>query len=122
MKPTSNEIYPQENRAVHFPKIKIRLRARLALSFAALGLLAAGLFAGAMYLTLRAQILDGLQTSLRQNVAIAALQIDGDAHAALTRPEDADTQTYQQLLQKVKAIQKASGDQFIIYTMRVYSG
>jgi signal transduction histidine kinase/DNA-binding response OmpR family regulator len=94
------------------------LGTKLALANAILLLLVAGTLAVGMYLELRTAQREDLRWRLRDIAGLAAAQIDGDFHAAITAPEDADGPYYEIIARQLASIRDADPDIAQVTTLR----
>jgi signal transduction histidine kinase/CheY-like chemotaxis protein len=94
------------------------LGTKLALANAILLLLVAGTLAAGMYLELRTSQREAVRRRLRDIAALAAAQIDGDYHAAITAPEDADGPYYEIIAHQLASIRGADPDIAQVTTLR----
>lgn len=94
------------------------LRAKLALAFALVSILAVGSTTYFYYQNARAQVVDGIRERLKNSVAIAALQVDAEAHSQLTDPSQEGNPTYLQLKQTLQKIRDAGTNVEFVYTLR----
>jgi signal transduction histidine kinase/DNA-binding response OmpR family regulator len=94
------------------------LGTKLALANAILILLVAATLALGMYLELRMAQRESVRMRLRDIAALAAAQIDGDFHAAITAPEDAEGAHYEILARQLGSIRAADPDIAQVTTLR----
>jgi signal transduction histidine kinase/DNA-binding response OmpR family regulator len=94
------------------------LGTKLALANAILLLLVAGTLALGMYLELRMAQREAVRVRLRDIAALAAAQIDGDFHAAITAPEDAGGAHYEIIARQLGSIRAADPDIAQVTTLR----
>lgn len=94
------------------------LGTKLALANAVLLLLVAATLATGMYRELRTAQREAVRARLHDIVALAAAQIDGDFHAAITAPEDADRPHYQIIAGQLADIQGADPEIAQLITLR----
>lgn len=99
-------------------RITLRLRTKLALGFAFLAVLFVGAAIFILYQNMRAQLRQDVRDRLRDAVAIAALQVDGDQHALLTDPSQEGGELYMQLKRVLQNIRDAGAEYRFVYTMR----
>lgn len=99
-------------------RIFISLRLKLAVSFAMLAILTVGAVSYLSFQNTRKQLDLDIRARLRDAVSIAALQVDGDAHATLTLPEQETTPEYSQLKTVLQKIRDAGTNYRFVYTMR----
>jgi signal transduction histidine kinase/DNA-binding response OmpR family regulator len=98
------------------------LGSKLVLANALLLLLVAGTLAVGMYLELRTTQREALARRLRDIIALAAAQIDGDFHAAITTPADADGPHYEIIARQLATIRGADPDIVQVTTLRLDAG
>ena len=103
-------------------KHELKLRTILSISFALLGILAAGLMLFVMFIIVKNQIRQEISHSIRDIVAVGALQINGDIHAGLKEPEQERSPDYASLQKVLQRIQSAGTDLLYVYTMRYEGG
>jgi signal transduction histidine kinase/CheY-like chemotaxis protein len=94
------------------------LQAKLGLCFSALAVLVSGLATIGLYLLTVDWLRDALRQQIRDAVAIAAVELDGDAFATLTRREQEDEPTYQRLKKELQRIRDAGTGYRYVYTLR----
>ncbi len=99
-------------------RITLRLRTKLALGFAFLAILFVGVVIFTFYQNMRAQLRQDIRDRLRDAVAIAALQVDGDQHALLTDPSQEGGELYMQLKSVLQNIRDTGAEYRFVYTMR----
>jgi methyl-accepting chemotaxis protein len=99
--------------------ISSRLKTRMILAITGIVILASGLLIGVMYLNFKQYAMQSFHQRLRDMVSIAVQQIDGDQHATLVTPDDESSPAYQQIVTRLRAIEKLDGDIDSLYTMRV---
>lgn len=99
-------------------RIKLRLRTKLALGFAFLATVFVGVVIFTFYQNMRAQLRQDVRDRLRDAVAIAALQVNGDQHALLTDPSQEGGELYMQLKRVLQNIRDAGAEYRFVYTMR----
>ncbi len=99
-------------------RIKLRLRTKLALGFAFLATLFVGVVIFTFYQNMRAQLRQDVRDRLRDAVAIAALQVNGDQHALLTDPSQEGGELYMRLKRVLQNIRDAGAEYRFVYTMR----
>jgi methyl-accepting chemotaxis protein len=97
---------------------RITLRSKLILGFAGLALICAGLFCTSIFLYYRSQLRSTLRESLRSQVGISALHLDGDAHARLLSPADKNGADYTRITSQLMAVYHAASGIANPYTMR----
>jgi len=96
----------------------ISLRIKLAFSFALLAILTVGAVSYFSFQNARKQMDADIRARLRDAVSIAALQVNGDMHAALTQPDQETTPEYLQLKATLQKIRDAGTNYRFVYTMR----
>ncbi len=96
-----------------------RLQTQLSICFIILLILISAILTSILYLNFQDRIREDTRDRLRDEVAIAALQIDGDAHNNLTGPGDEGNSNYLQLRSTLQQIRDAGSDIYYIYTMRL---
>ena len=96
----------------------IRFQTKLALTFSALAVLIAAFLLFTLYAHFRTQLRDDLRRRLGDIVAVAALSLDGDAHATLVDPNQEGDATYLRLKQMLQNIRGHATDVRFIYTWR----
>lgn len=94
------------------------LRVKLAIAFALVSILAVGSTTYIYYRNAREQLWQGIRERLINSVAIAALQVDAEAHSQLTDPSQEGNPTYLQLKQTLQKIRDAGTNIEFVYTMR----
>lgn len=94
------------------------LRAKLALGFALLAMLAVGLTTFIYYQNARAQLGQDIRERLRDAVSIGALQVDSVAHSQLTNPSQEGSSNYLRLKKNLQNIRDAGTKVRFVYTMR----
>lgn len=94
------------------------LRVKLAVGFALFSILAVGSTTTIYYRNARTQLRQGIRERLINSVAIAALQVDAEAHSQLTDPSQEGNPTYLQLKQTLQKIRDAGTNIEFVYTMR----
>ncbi len=97
----------------------MRVSTRLALTFASLTILTAGIIIFSLYLFARAQIRQEVRQRLMDTVAAASLAVDADLHANLIDPQQEDTPEYNQVHQSLMDIYYAVENLAYVYTMRL---
>jgi GAF domain-containing protein/HAMP domain-containing protein len=101
------------------PQGTIRLRIRIAFSFAVIGSVVAGIVTLGLLLATRAQILTQIQQRALTAARLTALQQNGDLHSTLREPEDADSVNYLAIKNRLGQIARSDPDITSIYTMRM---
>ncbi len=94
------------------------LATKLAVANALLLLLVAGTLALGMYLELRTAQREDVRLRLRDIAGLAAAQIDGDFHAAISTPEDADGPHYEIIARQLASIRASDPDITHVTTLR----
>ena len=102
------------NRSTRF----LPLRAKLALGFTLLAVLALGLTSYIYYHNTKALLLQDIRERLRDAVSIGALQVDAVAHSQLTNPSQEGQPTYLELKKTLQKIRDAGTDFVFVYTMK----
>jgi len=102
------------NRSTRF----LPLRAKLALGFSLLAVLALGLISYIYYHNTKALLLQDIRERLRDAVSIGALQVDAVAHSQLTNPSQEGQPTYLELKKTLQKIRDAGTDFVFVYTMK----
>jgi len=96
----------------------IKLQTKLSISFSVLAILTSALLTVALYMTVRGQLRENIRERLRNIASVAALQIDGDAHAALTDSAQEGNAAYMKIKRVLQRIRDNSPDIRFIYTWR----
>ena len=96
----------------------MRLQTKLAISSSALAIVTSALLTFALYETIRGQLREDVRERLRNIASIAALQVDGDAHATLTERVQEGNAAYMQIKRALLRIKKNSPNIRYIYTWR----
>ena len=96
-----------------------RLQTRLAFSFAGLAIVSAGIILFVLYMTFQNQLFINLQERLQNIVSIAALNLDGDAHAALINPDQETSEAYFLFKEQLQQIQSTNPDIRSVHTVRL---
>jgi len=107
------------NRLFLTPRGVLRLRFRIALSFALVGLVIAIVMSVSLSYIAGNQALSQIQRRALTTVQLAAVQQDGDLHAQLIGPEDESSETYNLFRNKNMQIMAADPDITSVYTMRL---
>ena len=94
------------------------LRAKLALGFALLFMIAAGLTTFIYYQNARAQLQHDIRERLRDAVSIGALQVDAVAHSQLTDPSQEGGPVYLPLKKALQQVRDAGTNIRFVYTMQ----
>ena len=94
------------------------LRAKLALGFALLFMIAAGLTTFIYYQNARAQLQHDIRERLRDAVSIGALQVDTVAHSQLTDPSQEGGPVYLPLKKALQQVRDAGTNIRFVYTMQ----
>ncbi len=94
------------------------LRAKLALGFALLFMVASGLTTFIYYQNARAQLQHDIRDRLRDAVSIGALQVDGAAHSQLTDPSQEGGPVYLPLKKALQQVRDAGTNIRFVYTMQ----
>jgi GAF domain-containing protein/methyl-accepting chemotaxis protein len=107
------------NRLFLTPKGVLRLRFRIALSFALVGLVIAVIMSVSLSYVASGQVFSQIQRRALTAAQLAAAQQDGDLHAQLVRPEDDNSDAYRLLQSKNTQILASDPDITSVYTMRL---
>jgi signal transduction histidine kinase/DNA-binding response OmpR family regulator len=94
------------------------LGTKLSLANAVLLFVVAGTLAAGMYFELRMAQRQAMRARLLDIVSLAAAQIDGDYHAAITGPGDAETAYYQIIARQLATIRASDPDIVQLSTLR----
>ena len=94
------------------------LRAKLALGFALLFMVASGLTTFIYYQNARAQLQYDIRERLRDAVSIGALQVDAVAHSQLTDPSQEGGPVYLPLKKALQQVRDAGTNIRFVYTMQ----
>ncbi len=100
------------------PRRFLTLQVKLGLCFAAIAVLISGLATVGLYMSTVDWLRDSLRRQIRDAVGIAAINLDGDAFASLTRREQEAQPTFTQLRQQLQHIRDAGANYRYIYTLR----
>jgi methyl-accepting chemotaxis protein len=95
----------------------LRLRYQLSLTFSLLVLATITIISTTMYLQFRRHLLDSSKEQLKRLVTLAAMNIDGEAHATLRVAADEQSEQYLRIKKSMQAIRDSSQVRFL-YTMR----
>lgn len=95
-----------------------KFQTKLALVFSALAISLSSLLVLTLYLNFRAKLRNDLREHLRNLVSMAALTLDGDAHATLTDPNQEGSPTYLQFKRRLQQIRDNATDVRFAYTWR----
>jgi GAF domain-containing protein len=90
----------------------------LAIRFALTGIVASAIVLSIAYFETRGYLFQEKQNKLLAIASNAAMQIDGDDHAALRFSEDSESETYRELQRKSFAIAATDDEIIYVYTMR----
>jgi signal transduction histidine kinase len=96
----------------------IRFQTKLALTLSGLAVLIASFLVLTLYTHFRTQLRQDLRQRLGNIVAIAALSVDGDAHATLVDPGQEGNATYTRIKQALQRIRDHATDVRFAYTWR----
>jgi signal transduction histidine kinase len=96
----------------------MRLQTKLALSFSVLAIVTSALLTFVLYKTIQGQLREDIRERLRNIASIAALQVDGDAHATLTERAQEGNAAYMQIKRVLQRIKNNSPNIHYIYTWR----
>ena len=102
------------NSSSHF----LPLRAKLALGFSLLAMVAVGLTTYIYYQNTKALLLQDIRGRLRDAVSIGALQVDSVAHSQLTNPSQENQPTYLELKKTLQKIRDAGTNFVFVYTLQ----
>jgi len=94
------------------------LKVKLSVSFAMVAIAVSAILTFALYQIVSAQLKEGFRERLRDAVAIAALQIDGDLHASIVRENQYGTLDHLRLKRTLLDIRSQSADFYFVYTLR----
>ena len=92
---------------------------KLALGFAAAAIVVSGILTLALYFNVRSQLRENIEQRLLDTVSIAALQLNGDLHAAVTSPESVKTNSYKKIKGMLQSIRARGADVRNIYTLNI---
>lgn len=98
--------------------ISAKLETKLGIAFSTLAVLISALLTLALYLNVRSRLRQDIRERLRDVVGTAALTIDADAHATLTRRDQEDSPTYARLKLQLQQCRKRATDIRFAYTWR----
>jgi methyl-accepting chemotaxis protein len=96
----------------------VNIRTKLVIAFTALTVFSAAIFIGIIYLYFSHQFFEDFRNTLIDQVSLAALQIDGDAHSKLTNRADQNSQGFAAIRQTLIKIHDAGNGINYPYTMR----
>jgi methyl-accepting chemotaxis protein len=102
----------------HKRGIYLSLQRKLIFNNVILAVLVGLVLSGVTFYSMRSSLKENFRTHLEDMVAVIAHDIDGDAHATLTKPEDSETETYQSMRQMLIDIQDVTRETASLYTMR----
>jgi GAF domain-containing protein/HAMP domain-containing protein len=94
------------------------LRAKLAIGFSVLAMIAVGLTSYIYYQNTKALLLEDIRERLRDAVSIGALQVDAIAHSQLTNPSQEGQLAYMGIKKTLQKIRDAGTNFVYVYTMR----
>ena len=95
-----------------------RIQKKLELGFTALTVTVLALLTVSLFIAARIQMRQHVRKRLRNVVAVAVLQVDGDLHSTLTDASHEDNSTYRQLKTTLQQIRDSSDDFRYVYTWR----
>jgi signal transduction histidine kinase len=96
----------------------LRLQTKLAISFSLVAIIASALLTFALYLTVKNRLRQDIRQRLYDIVNIAALQVDGDAHATLIDRAQEGGDTYMRIKRVLQNIRDRGTDIRFVYTWR----
>lgn len=96
----------------------LRLQTRLGISFSIVAIIVSALVTFALYLTIKTQLRQDIRQRLHDIVNIAALQVDGDAHATLVDPAQEGNATYMRIKHVLQNVRGRGTDIRFAYTWR----
>jgi signal transduction histidine kinase len=96
----------------------ISLQTKLGIAFSLLIIITTALLTFALFMTARRQLREDVRERLRNIASIAALQIDGDAHATLVEPGQENNAAYTRIKWCLQKIRDHSPGVRYIYTWR----
>ena len=96
----------------------IKIRTKLVIAFTALTVFSAAIFIGTMYFYFSHQFFEDFRNTLIDQVSLAALQIDGDAHSKLISQADQNSPEYAAIKQTLIKIHDSGNGFTYPYTMR----
>jgi two-component system, sensor histidine kinase and response regulator len=98
--------------------VSAKLETKLGLAFSTVAVLISALLTLALYLNVRVQLREDIRERLHDIVGMAALSIDADAHATLTRREDEDGEVYARVKRTLQRCREQTDDIHFVYTWR----
>ena len=96
----------------------IKFQTKLAAAFSILTIFISALLAFTLYLNFRAELREEFRQRLHDIAAVAALDVDADAHATLTRPDQEGNATYLRIKTVLQQHRDHVADVRFIYTWR----
>jgi signal transduction histidine kinase len=96
----------------------LRLQTKLGISFSIVAAITSALLTFALYLTIKTQLHQDIRQRLYDIVNIAALQVDGDAHATLVDPAQEGNAAYMRIKHVLQNIRDRGTDIRFVYTWR----
>ena len=96
----------------------LRLQTKLGISFSIVAAITSALLTFALYLTVKTQLHQDIRQRLYDIVNIAALQVDGDAHATLVDPAQEGNTAYMRIKHVLQNIRDRETDIRFVYTWR----
>lgn len=96
----------------------LRLQTKLGISFSIVAAITSALLTFALYLTVKTQLRQDIRQRLYDIVNIAALQVDGDAHATLVDPAQEGNTAYMRIKHVLQNIRDKETDIRFVYTWR----
>ena len=100
-------------------KKNITIRTKLVFSYIAIALVSSALISFLLYISFRSRLRSQVRDDLSSLVAVAVLQVDGDAHARLRQPADQQSADYEKINAVLHKIQAQIPGQSPPYTMRL---
>jgi methyl-accepting chemotaxis protein len=94
------------------------LRTKLLASYILLITVCAAVLISVLYFSFRSQLRQKMRAHLLDLVSVAALQVDGKAHAQLQTPSDQKTEVYKSIQADFRKIRDAGEDIVFVYSMR----
>jgi len=96
----------------------LRLQTKLGISFSIVAAITSALLTFTLYLTVKTQLHQDIRQRLYDIANIAALQVDGDAHATLVDPAQEGNTTYMRIKHVLQNIRDKETDIRFVYTWR----
>lgn len=94
------------------------IRAKLTVSHVTLALVSGLICSLTLYYVMQASLMEQIRSQLASLVSIAALEVDGDAHALINSVEDQSGEAYLAIQQRLEYVRESSPDILYVYTMR----